>query len=95
MVGLAKRGGRRKGSPNTRTKEMFDRVEAVVNALQRNMESDLKALKPVERIKLWTELQEYIRPKLARIEQTGSVELKATINQIVVSLGDHNANLGK
>ena len=66
-----KTGGKRKGTPNKRTVESAKRVEFVLNLLEGSLDEDIAALDPKDRVKLWNDLQEYIRPKLARTELTG------------------------
>lgn len=60
--------GSRKGKPNQRTVESVKRVERVLSILEETLEDDIAAINPNERVKLWNDLQEYIRPKLARTE---------------------------
>lgn len=60
-------GGRPKGSRNKVTREYKERVEWVLGLLDEKLETDLKALKGAERVRLWLDLQEFIRPKLQRM----------------------------
>lgn len=69
--GKPKTGGKVKGNPNHRTKEAIERVEWVLGLLEPNLMTDIQALESNERVKLWNDLQEYVRPKLARITHTG------------------------
>jgi hypothetical protein len=69
--GLPKTGGRKKGSQNKKTLEAKERVEWVLALLEPELEKDIKKLQPNERVRLWNDLQEYVRPKLARTELTG------------------------
>jgi len=71
-----KTGGRKKGVVNAVTKEHKERVEFVLGLLEETLEADIEAIGEVERVKLWNSLQEFVRPKLARTEHTGSVEVK-------------------
>lgn len=66
-----RRGGKVKGQPNKRTKEVLKTIETVLGFLNETIKEDIEKLKPVERAKMWNDLQEYIRPKLARTELTG------------------------
>lgn len=76
--GQKKVGGRQKGTPNKKTVESVKRVEYVLNLLETSIDADIKKLTPVQRVTLWNDLQEYIRPKLARTEvkHEGEVTLK-------------------
>ena len=60
-------GGRPKGVKNKITREIQAKVEWVLEMLDETIEEDLQKMKPPERVKLWTDLQEYIRPKLQRV----------------------------
>ena len=70
-------GGRPKGVKNKITREIQAKVEWVLELLDETVEEDLKKMKPPERIKLWSELQEYIRPKLQRVNLDVGAEDKA------------------
>lgn len=59
-------GGRPKGVKNKITREIQAKVEWVLGLLDETAEEDLKKMKPQERIRLWADLQEFIRPKLQR-----------------------------
>lgn len=72
-----KTGGRTKGSTNKATKARKERIERVLAILDRTIDEDIKNLEPKERVRLWSDIQEYVRPKLARVETTvhGTIEL--------------------
>ena len=74
-------GGRPKGVKNKITREIQSKVEWVLGLLDETAEEDLKKMKPPERIKLWADLQEYIRPKLQRVNLDVGVDDKV-INKI-------------
>ena len=58
--------GKPKGAVNKITREQKERVEWVLEILDENVEEDLKKMRPSDRVRLWADLQEYIRPKLQR-----------------------------
>lgn len=60
-------GGRRKGSVNKVTVEQKKRVEWVLELLEESLEDSIEKLKPKDKVELWASLQEYIRPKLQRM----------------------------
>ena len=60
-------GGRRKGSVNKVTVEQKKRVEWVLELLEETLEDNIKALKAKDKVELWVTMQEYIRPKLQRM----------------------------
>jgi hypothetical protein len=85
--------GRPKGVKNKITREIQAKVEWVLELLDETAEEDLKKMKPQERIKLWAELQEYIRPKLQRVNLdvgTHDKEIRK-ITFVVVGESEHNA----
>jgi DNA-directed RNA polymerase beta subunit len=61
----------RKVGPNKKSKAVIASIQYVMSLCEKHMETDIEALTPLQRVRLWADLQEYIRPKLARIEQTG------------------------
>ncbi len=59
--------GKPKGAINKITREQKEKVEWVLGLLDETVQEDLRKMKPPERIRLWADLQEYIRPKLQRV----------------------------
>lgn len=60
-------GGRPKGAINKTTRAYKERVEWVLGLLDDSLEDDLNELKAAEKVKLWLDLQEFVRPKLQRM----------------------------
>ena len=60
-------GGRPKGSSNKVTREYKERVEWVLELLDETLEDSIRKLKPKDQVDLWMNLQEFIRPKLQRM----------------------------
>jgi len=58
--------GKPKGSVNKVTREIKERIEWVLEILDDHVAEDLKKMRPADRVRLWADLQEYIRPKLMR-----------------------------
>ena len=71
-------GGRPKGSPNRITTEQKERVEWVLELLDETLEENIRKLKPKDQVDLWMNLQEYIRPKLQRM----NVDLSPTEDKL-------------
>jgi len=67
-----KTGGRQAGSKNKRTVEVLKTIEKVLGFLDETIEQDIELLTPAQRASMWNDLQEYIRPKLARTEHVGN-----------------------
>ena len=83
-------GGRPKGAANKVTVEQKKRVEWVLDLLDETLEEDVKALKAKDKVELWVTMQEYIRPKLQRMNLDVGAEDKE-IRQItfkVIRSGD-------
>jgi hypothetical protein len=59
----------------------------VLELLDETVEEDLKKMKPPDRIRLWADLQEYIRPKLQRVNLDVGSEDKV-ITKITFELVD-------
>lgn len=79
--GKEKTGGKKAGTPNKRTVDSLKRIEYVLGLLDETIDEDLQAIEPKERARMWQDLQEYMRPKLARTELTGKdgTELNQTL----------------
>lgn len=60
-------GGKPKGAINKTTAANKERIEFVLGLLDESLEEDVQKLKPKERVELWSTLQEFIRPKLQRM----------------------------
>jgi hypothetical protein len=60
-------GGRPKGAANKITREYKERVEWVLELLDETLEESIEKLKPKDKVDLWMNLQEFIRPKLQRM----------------------------
>jgi hypothetical protein len=59
--------GKPKGAKNKITQEYKERIEWVLELLDETLEESLNDLKPKEKVELWLNLQEYVRPKLQRM----------------------------
>ena len=74
-------GLKKTGIPNKITAEAKQRIERVLELLDETLETDLMALSPKEKVQLWMDLQEFIRPKLQRT-QTDLTSKGETITKI-------------
>jgi len=81
--GTPKTGGKTKGTPNKKTQEAVKRVEWVLSLLEPTLDADIESIKPSERVQLWNDLQEYIRPKLARtvVTQEGVQQIEVIVKR--------------
>ena len=60
-------GGRPKGAANKITREKKERVEWDLELMDETLEDSIRKLKPKDQVDLWMNLQEFIRPKLQRM----------------------------
>jgi hypothetical protein len=58
--------GRPPGTPNKTTAQIKDYLQTVSEYLETELMSDIDVLNPIERVKLWLSIQEYLIPKLSR-----------------------------
>src|SRR5690242_2216930 len=64
-----KYGGRRKGTPNKKTAETVARAERILQLLEADyFNADIKKLSPAQRVTLYSDMLEYVAPKLSRTE---------------------------
>ena len=83
--GHKKAGGRQKGSLNVKTKEVLDAVQRVIELIQdKYLEKDIIQMQPAERMRFYTGLLEYVRPKLARTDLTTNGKDLNAGQQIIV-----------
>lgn len=79
--GHKKIAGKKPGTPNKRTAESVERVEFVLSLLEETLEEDIAKLPPRERTAMWKDLQEYVRPKLARVDNRVTGEVNVTFEE--------------
>lgn len=77
--------GRPKGSLNKKSTAVKQRIEWVLDLLEESLEESIQKMRPTEKVRLWAELQEYVRPKLQRVNLEVGVEDKA-ITKIVFEI---------
>lgn len=58
--------GRPAGSQNKTTAQAKEMIQKISSELEQTLTADLQNLEPIERVKLWLSLQEYLTPKLSR-----------------------------
>ena len=88
--------GRPKGKPNKVTQETRAWLSAVIDKNRRQMERDLKALEPKDRLQMLEKLMQYVIPK----QQAAALEIDYTkltdgqldtiINQITEGIDDED-----
>ena len=88
--------GRPKGTPNKITQDVRQWLSTVIDKNRRQMERDLKALEPKERLQMLEKLMQYVIPK----QQAAALEIDYTkltdgqldtiINQITEGIDDED-----
>jgi hypothetical protein len=71
--GTRNENGRPKGTPNKDTAEIRANFQLLIEGNLEQLETDLKELKPYERIKVILELSKFVIPTLKATELTASV----------------------
>ena len=80
-----KTGGRTKGAVNKTTTEIREHYQKLVSDNLEQLDSDLKSLEPLQRLKMVIELSKFIVPTLKATELTTGAE--NGFNPIVINLG--------
>lgn len=70
--GRGRMGGRTKGTPNKTTAQIKDWVVALIGRNTEQIEEDLLAMEPKDRVMMFERLMRYVLPTQTTIEQTGS-----------------------
>jgi len=90
--GTIKTGGRKKGTPNKVTGNVKDWLYQLVDKNRLQVEKDLKALEPKERLQILEKVLQYTTPKMQSIQtkidfnQLSDEQLNAVINEITKEL---------
>ena len=86
--------GRPKGKPNKITKDTRAWLSAVIDKNRRQMERDLKALEPKERLQILERLMQYVIPKQQATTATidlnriSDEQLDTVINELTKTIED-------
>lgn len=64
--------GRPPGAANKTTAQIKDFLQSVSEHIETDLMSDIEVLTPIERVKLWLSIQEYLIPKLGRMQISDS-----------------------
>jgi len=72
--GRGRLGGRAKGTPNKTTSTVKEWLTALVDNNRKQIEKDLKAMEPAERVKLIAQLLNFIVPKQQAVSVEASIQ---------------------
>ena len=91
-----KTGGRTKGTPNKLTSNLREWLEKLINKNRLQIERDIKALKPKERLMVLEKFMQYTIPKLQSVQtkidfnQLTDEQLDNLINELTKNVKDNN-----
>jgi biopolymer transport protein ExbD len=83
--GIRNENGRPKGSANKNTVEIRNSFQYLIENNLEQLESDLKELKPFERIKVILELSKFVLPTMKAVEVTDALNENG-FNPIIVQI---------
>jgi hypothetical protein len=86
--GQIKQGGRIKGTPNRNTTEIREQFQRLINDNLEQMNNDLKALEPKDRIKAIIDLSKFVLPTLKAIDYTDNNTDKERISPVIIQFID-------
>lgn len=68
---VSKRNGVKLSKMRGKTRRLVSTIEYVADLIAKDIDKDIEQLTPFQRVNLWKDLQEYLRPKLQRKELVG------------------------
>lgn len=88
MTTREKTGGRTKGTPNKNTNEIREHFQNLISNNLEQIESDLRALEPKDRIKFIIDFAKFVVPTMKATELSTSTENE--FNPIIISFVEPN-----
>ena len=88
--------GRPKGTPNKITQDVRQWLSTVIDKNRRQMERDLKALEPKERLQMLEKLMQYVIPKQQAVKAEVDFatltddQLNTIVNQLTKDIDDED-----
>lgn len=92
--GRGRLGGRTAGTPNKVTADLREWISCIIDNGREQFIQDLKALEPIDRIRIYTSLLNYVLPKQAPISPEPDKSNEPTGLTIIVQ-NDEDADLIK
>lgn len=92
--GKGRIGGRQKGTPNRVTASVKDWVAQVIDKNRRQMERDIKALEPKDRLQMLEKLMQYVVPKQQAVSanvdfnKLSDEQLNALVDELTKDISD-------
>ena len=85
--GMPKTGGRQKGTPNKVTSSVKGWLSCLIDKNRRQIEKDLKAVKPLERLQMLEKLMQYVVPKQKTVKAAVNFE-NLTDEELTARIGE-------
>lgn len=85
--GMTKTGGRQKGTPNKVTSSVKGWLSCLIDKNRRQIEKDLKAVKPLERLQMLEKLMQYVVPKQKTVKAAVNFE-NLTDEELTALIGE-------
>ena len=85
--GMPKTGGRQKGTPNKVTSSVKSWLSCLIDKNRRQIEKDLKAVKPLERLQMLEKLMQYVVPKQQTVKAAVNFE-NLTDEELTALIGE-------
>ncbi len=79
-------GGRKQGSKNRDTRQIRDNFQTLVEGNMKQLQQDLKDMKPEQRVKSILDLARFVIPTLKAVESSSTMETE--IRPIIIHLGE-------
>ena len=91
--GTPKKGGRAKGTVNKKTAQLQASLELVMTALESTILDDLEKVNASRRLQLYTDLMNYVKPKLSATKNENDNKLSGGFD-VNISFDLNNLNDG-
>lgn len=92
--GTPKTGGRAAGTPNKVTADLREWISCIIDDGREQFIKDLKTLDPMDRVRIYTGLLNYVLPKQAPVS-TDPEKRKEATNFTIIVQSDDDADLMK
>lgn len=96
--GKGRIGGRQKGTPNKVTASVKGWIAQVINKNRRQIERDIKALEPKDRVMILEKLMQYVVPKQQAVSanvdfnKLSDEQLNSLVEELTKGVDDGNNN---
>ena len=95
--GKGRLGGRQKGTPNKVTSNVREWLFVLINKNRKQIERDIKALEPKDRLQILEKLMQYVVPKqtintTVDIERLSNEQLDNLIQELTKNIDDETNN---